>query len=344
MEMTLAELADLVGGEAVGPLDTAIRGVASPGKGAPGKIVFAENAAALAEALGSGAAAVIVGRDVQAAGKPLLRVDGPREAFIRIIGAVLPEIRPATGVHPSAVLDPSARLGSGVVIAPFVVVEADVEVGDRARIGAGSFVGRGCRIGADSLIHPRVVLYANVEIGERAIVHSGAVIGSDGFGHMMMEGNRTKFPQVGRVVIEDDVEIGANTAIDRAALDATVIRKGAKIDNLVQIAHNVEIGAQSSVSAQTGIAGSSKIGEGVILAGQVGIADHVEIGDRAILGAGAGVPSRKKLAGGQVYWGDVAAPIMEAKRQIGELRRIGKLREKVVQLEKRLAALEGGEK
>ncbi len=339
--MTLGELAALVKGEVVGDPSLRISGACSAAGATPDRITFAENPAALAAALASSAGAVVVGRKAEGAGKPLLRADHPRLAFVAILEALNPEQRPAPGVHHTAVVDRSASLGAGVSVGPCAVIEAEAVVGDGCCVGAGAVVGPGARLGPGCRLYPRAVLYAGVVLGARVIVHSGAVLGSDGFGYVDTPEGKRKFPQVGLLVVEDDVEIGANTTIDRGALDATVIRAGTKVDNLVQIAHNVEIGRHCAVSAQTGIAGTSRIGDWVILAGQVGVGDHVTIESRAVVGAQAGIPTGKTLPGGEVYWGTPARPLSEVKERHVDVARIPRLVEHLKELEARVKALEG---
>jgi UDP-3-O-[3-hydroxymyristoyl] glucosamine N-acyltransferase len=343
MAKTLGELAALVGGSVEGDSSLPISGACSAASGAPDRIAFAENAASLAAVLASAAGAVIVDRTSPAGGKPLLRVDRPRAAFVAILEAVYPEPRPAPGVHPTAVVDPSAELGDGVSVGPHAVVEAGAVVGDRTIVGAGCILSAGVRIGPDCRLRPRVVLYTGSTLGARVIVHAGAVIGADGFGYFDTPEGKRKFPQVGTVEIGDDVEIGANTTIDRGAIDRTVIGAGTKIDNLVQIAHNVEIGRHCAISAQCGIAGSTKIGEWVILGGQVGVADHVTIENRAIVGAQCGIPSGKKLLSGVIYWGTPARPLTEVKERHADLGRLPKFFEQLKALAERVKALEGRE-
>ena len=342
MPMTLGELAALVGGEVVGDADVSIAAVTSAESASPGTIVFAETDASLEAALSSDAAAVVTGREA-AGEKPLIRVDVPRVAFIEILKALHPERLPRPGVHATAVVSESATVGGDVHVGPHAVVEDLAVIGDRAAIGAGSYVGGGARVGADSRIHPNVSLYPGVTLGERVVVHSGSVIGSDGFGYAETDEGKLRFPQIGTVILEDDVEVGACTTIDRGALDSTVIGAGTKIDNLVQIAHNVQIGRHCALSAQTGVAGTVKIGERVIAGGQTGIADHVTIEDGVLIGARTGVAPGKVLRSGKVYWGTpVATELKEAKRRIINIGRISKLAGRVKDLQERLKKLEGG--
>ncbi len=339
MQMTLAELAALIGGTVEGDPDLVIEGVGSPESAKEGQLTFAEKPKALLAAMQSSASAVIVWEDAKAAGKDLIRVGNPRFAFARVLDAIHPEERPAPGVHPTAFVDPSATLGEDVAVEPNAVIMADAVLGDRVVIGAGSVVGPRSVLGADSRLHSLVSIYRDVHLGERVVVHSGAVLGSDGFGYVDTPEGKMKFPQVGNLIVADDVEIGAGTTIDRAALESTIIGKGTKIDNLVQIAHNVEIGENTAISAQTGIAGTTKVGSRVIMGGNCGIADHVIIEDGVILGARAGFAPGKRVKPG-IYWGAPAVPLSDKKREMSEVRRLPKLRAKVEELLKRVEELE----
>ena len=242
----------------------------------------------------------------------------------------------ARAIHATAIVAANAKLASDVSVGPYVVIEEDAEVGAGTRIDAFCFLGRGARIGEHCRLHPRVTLYAAAQLGNRVEIHSGAVIGADGFGYVFGEGRQWKFPQVGAVRIGDDVEIGVNTAIDRGSLDSTDIARGVKIDNLVQIAHNVQIGEHSILAAQTGVSGSSVLGRRVVVGGQVGIADHCTLEDGAIAGAQAGIPTGKTIRGGQTVWGTPARPLDKFKKQYAWLSRLSELAERIRNLEDRL--------
>jgi UDP-3-O-[3-hydroxymyristoyl] glucosamine N-acyltransferase len=239
----------------------------------------------------------------------------------------------APGIHPTAVVDPSAQLGKRVSIQPHAVIEAGARIGDDTIIGAASYVGHETTIGSACLIYPRVTIRERSRIGSRVIIHSGAVIGADGFGFEMVDGRQQKIQQLGIVQIDDDVEIGANTTVDRARFGRTWIQEGVKIDNLVQIAHNVVIGKNSVIVAQTGISGSTRVGERVMMGGQVGVAGHLEISEGTMIAAQSGVS--KSLPGG-VWFGYPAVPIAEAKQQIAWIHRLGKLFARVKEIEKKL--------
>ena len=278
-------------------------------------LVFAENEAALQEALASPAAAVLTTSQI-ATGFPsptkaLLIVAQPRLAFAQAARLLRPA-KPSEGIHSTAILGAGAVLGAGVTLGAYTVLGEQVCIGDRTRIDAGCVLAEGVNIGADCHVYPRVVIYSGVTLGDRVVVHAGCVLGSDGFGYVRdaQTGAHTQFPQQGTLRIEDDVEIGANTTLDRGALEETRIERGAKLDNLVHIGHNVRVGRNVVIAAQTGISGSSSVGENAILGGQVGIGEHAEIGAGVILGGGTGVLSKKKLRGaGIVFWGRPAQPL-----------------------------------
>jgi len=240
---------------------------------------------------------------------------------------ISPEQRPTTGIHKTAVVSESARLGRGVAVGPYAVVSEKAQVGDDCAIGAHAFIGAGVKIGAGCEIKSNASIYAGTTIGERVIVHAGAVLGSDGFGFVRDEqsGRYEKFPQVGTLQIGDDVEVGANCTVDRGALDATVIGRGTKLDNMVHVGHNVRIGEDVVIAAQTGISGSSVIEDSAVIAGQVGIADHVTVESGAILGAQCGVPSGKIIRGkGVLFWGTPARPIRQYLKELAVLAKLAK--------------------
>ncbi len=326
--MKLSELAAHVGGRVIGDGRTELTGLASLESATAHDLVFVDDEKKLAAALRSNAGAVVAGEfGAQPSAKPLLICAQPKLAFARAAALLYP-VRPhQTGVHPSAVVRPSARLGKDVGIGPHVVIGENVVLGERTQIGSGVFLGAGVKLGADCVIHPNVTIYPSATLGDRVIVHAGAVLGSDGFGYVRdaATGHYEKFPQIGRLEIGDDVEIGANATIDRGALDATVIGRGVKLDNLVHVAHNVTIGDDVVIAAQTGISGSVVIEKNVIVAGQVGIADHVRIEEGAILGAQCGVPSNKVIRGkGILFWGTPARPIRDYLKELAALARLAK--------------------
>lgn len=303
-----------------------IKGVGAASNAIERQLVFAESEAALAAAQASRAGAIVSSDKLASDGssKPMLLVRHPKLAFARA-AVLLSPVRLQHGIHASAHVDPSASLDGGVSVGPNAVIHRGAVIGARAHIDAGVVLGAGVRIGSDCRLYPRVVLYPGTELGDRVIVHAGAVLGSDGFGYVRdnATGEYVKFPQQGLLIIEDDVEIGANTTIDRGALEETRIGRGTKLDNLVHVGHNVSIGRNVVIAAQTGVSGSSTIGDGAIVGGQVGIADHVEIGPGAILGAQAGIPSGKRIRGpGIVFWGTPARPIKDYLKELATLARL----------------------
>jgi UDP-3-O-[3-hydroxymyristoyl] glucosamine N-acyltransferase len=335
MTFTLQELAAMSGGELVGDPALKITGAASLGEAVAGEITFYSDPRYGPLLRKTRASAVFVPRDfVESIATPQIRVCHPNKAFEQVVLKFAP--KPVTftpGIHPTAVIDPSAQLGKSVSIQPYAVIEAGVRIGNDTVIGAGSYIGQETVIGAACLIYPRVTVRERSRIGSRVIIHSGAVIGADGFGFEFLENQHRKIQQLGIVQIDDDVEIGANTTVDRARFGRTWIQKGVKIDNLVQVAHNVVIGKHSVVAAQTGISGSTRVGEYVQMAGQVGIVGHVEIADSSRIAAQSGVS--KSIPGG-TWFGSPAMPMPEARRQIAWVRRLGKLFDRVKEIEKKL--------
>lgn len=328
--MRLIQLAELLQAELRGgSLETEVFGVASIASAKEHDLVFAEDTAILHEALRSAAAAVIVSEklhsDTGNSGKALLVVAKPKLAFARA-AQLLSNAQAESEIHPTAVIGADVVRGRHVSVGAYAVIESGVHLGDETVIGAGAFIGRGVRLGRSCKVYPRVVIYPGTELGERVVVHAGAVLGSDGFGYVRDDatGEYIQFPQQGRLVIEDDVEIGANTTIDRGALDETRIARGVKIDNLVHIAHNVLVEHDVVIAAQTGISGSSMIRTGAVVGGQVGIGDHAEIGEGVILGSGSGVLTHKKVKGaGIVMWGRPARPLQQYLKELAALSRLG---------------------
>ena len=323
------------GGELIGDPAVKITGAASLAEATSGEISFFVNRKYVGLLRKTRASAVFVPPDfAEQITAAQIRVPNPAKAFEQVVLKLAPRpITLAPGVHPSAIVNPGAQLGEGVSIQPHAVIEAGAKIGDDTIIGAGTYIGHETVIGAACLIYPRVTIRERTRIGSRVIIHSGAVIGADGFGFEMVDGRHEKIQQLGIVRIDDDVEIGANTTIDRARFGRTWIQQGVKIDNLVQIAHNVVVGKNSVIVAQTGISGSTRVGERVMMGGQVGIVGHLEIAEGTLIAAQSGVS--KSLPGG-VWFGYPAVPLAEAKRQIAWIHRLGKLFERVKQIEKKL--------
>ncbi len=320
--------ARLKGGEGI-----EVRGVASIATASAEHLVFVGEQKHLASALKSAAGAVIAGEFVASVSteKPLLISDHPKLAFARAANLLGAAERPGENqparVHATAVVDATARLGTGAVVEERAVIAADVVIGEGTRIGPGCVIGQGTKIGRFCEIYPQVTVYPGTSVADRVVVHAGAVLGSDGFGYVRdsKTGRYEKFPQVGRLAIEDDVEIGANTTIDRGALEETRIGRGAKIDNLVHVGHNCQIGENVIIAAQTGLSGSIVIEKDVVLGGQVGIGEHARIEEGVMLGGQGGVLPNKILRGkGEVFWGTPAKPVREYLKQLAMLARLGK--------------------
>jgi UDP-3-O-[3-hydroxymyristoyl] glucosamine N-acyltransferase len=306
-----------------------VSGVASISQATSVDLVFVEDEKSLRAALESPAAAVIVGEFAQAitTSKPLLIAKHPRLAFARAARLLCPAPGRQAGTHPSAVVHASSRLGKDVMVAERAVIGEKAEIGDQTSIGAGAVLGASVRIGRDCEIYPNVTIYPGARLGDRVIVHAGAVLGSDGFGYVRDASNGAyeKFPQIGRLEIADDVEIGANSTIDRGALEVTRIGRGAKIDNLVHIGHNCQIGEDVVIAAQTGLSGSIVIEKNVVLGGQVGIGEHARIEEGVMLGGQGGVLPNKVLRGkGVAFWGTPARPVREYLKQLAALARLAK--------------------
>lgn len=329
MKRSLKEIAQLVQGRVLGDGNVEVSGIASIRSAAAGDLVFVEDEKNLGTALESKAGTVITGEFAvgKPSAKPLLVCAQPRLAFARAAQALSAAAAPAGGIHPSAIVHSSARLGKSVSVGARVVIGEGAEIGERTRIGAGCVIGPRVNIGNDCELYPNVTVYQGARLGERVIVHAGAVLGSDGFGYVRDQatGRYEKFPQVGRLEIGDDVEIGANSTVDRGALDVTRIGRGTKIDNLVHVGHNVQIGEDVVIAAQTGLSGSAMVEKNVVIGGQVGIADHVRIEEGAILGAQSGIPSKKVIRGkGVVFWGTPARPIREYLKELAVLARLAR--------------------
>jgi UDP-3-O-[3-hydroxymyristoyl] glucosamine N-acyltransferase len=327
MHITAQALAEHLAGQLDGDGSLALTGIAPIPRARATDVTFAETDKHCAAAAQSAAAVVIVPRDARVAGKTLIRVANPRAAFARTLALFVPARNYPAQIHPTAQVAGTAKLGRDVFIGEYAVVRDHVTIGDRTVVEAHCFIGESTTLGEDGRLYPGVKLYHRVRVGHRVIIHAGSVIGSDGFGYVRDGDEHVKVPQAGDVIIEDDVEIGANTTIDRATMDSTVIRRGTKIDNLVQIAHNVSVGELSLIVAQTGIAGSCQIGKNVTLAGQVGIADHIKIGDNTVVGAQAGVIA--DLPAGAVVWGTPAQPRLDELKQKAALRRLPELLRKL---------------
>lgn len=339
MERTLQALAVYLKGRLIGDGATLIRDVNNVDAVQTGQITFAEDPAHLAQALASPAAGVIVSSEITTlTGKPGISVPNPKLAFALMMEVFRPDVPATPGIHPTAILGKRAHLGEQVMIGPHVVVGDDARIGNGTVIEAGTYVGHGTTIGDHCFIAPNVVIYRQSHIGHRVRIHASSVVGADGFGYVFHEDRYVKIPQVGNVIIEDDVELGANVCIDRATLGSTIIKRGTKIDNLVQIAHNNVIGEHVVMAGQVGLAGSVTVGNYAAFGGQAGVIDHLNIGDAVQVGAGTLVtksfPAQTKL------WGFPARDLHDTKREMASLKRLPQLLKQIAQMLARLAALE----
>jgi UDP-3-O-[3-hydroxymyristoyl] glucosamine N-acyltransferase len=333
MPFTAAEIAKHLGGEVIGDPALVLKGFAPADRAQPGDLTFAENENYFGRAEHSAAAAIIIDGPFVSKQKVLVRVADARIAFAKVLPLFFPEPAFPAGVHPTAVVAASAQIDPSAWVGPYCVLGDRVRIGPRSVLHGGNHLGAGCQLGGEVHLFPNVVLYPATEIGSRVRIHSGTVIGSDGFGYVQDGGIQRKVPQIGSVIIRDDVEIGANVTIDRGALGPTVIGRGTKIDNLVQIGHNVTIGEHCLVVSQVGIAGSCKLGSYVILAGQVGLAGHLKIGNRVSVAAQAGV--MHNIPEGEKWLGSPAQPDRQAKRQLIALQQLPELIRRVHALEKK---------
>ena len=315
MALKVKQIAELVGGKVSGNAERLIEGVAALEEAKQNQLAFAEGARQVAKlaSLQVGCVLVLPGTDEYDA--TVIRVENPKFAFLRAAQALIPPEAGPCSLHPATIISPEAELEENVGVGPYTVVERGTVIGRATRLGANVYVGENVRIGRGCRLYPGVKIYSGVQIGDRVILHAGVVLGSEGFGYVFAEGVHHKFPQLGGLVIEDEVEIGANSTVDRGSLGTTRIGEGTKIDNLVQVAHNVRLGRHCVVVAQTGISGSAVIEDGVALGGQVGVGDRVRIEQGAMVGGQAGIASGKIIRRGQVVWGTPARPLNEFKRQ-----------------------------
>ena len=329
MQKTVRELAGWLGAECEGHKDHLVSGVAPLDEAEKSEISFVESDRALRPAMASRAGCLLVPHGLSLPEKTVIRVLNPRYEFARVVELFNPAPARKPGIHRTAVIGNDVSLGEEVEIGPQAVIGDGAAIGARTSIGAGCVVGERSAIGEDCLLHPRVTLYPGSRIGARVILHAGCVVGSDGFGYAFEAGHFHKIPQIGNVEIGDDVEIGANTTIDRGALGPTRIGRGTKIDNLVQVAHNVHIGENCAIASLTGISGSSVIEDYVVIAGQVGIGDHARVEKGAILGGQCGILPHKTVRAGQTVWGTPARPLKEHLEQQALVARLPKLFEEI---------------
>ena len=337
MKKTLKEIADLIDGVLLGDGDIEITGITNIEDATATDIAFAV-APNLDKAAQSVAGAVIIPSTITEFAKPAIRVENPRVAFVSLLKVFTPQITVEPGVHDTAIVGKNVSIGDNTSIMPYAVIADNVKIGNNTIVYPFTYIGDSAMIGSDSLIYSHVTVGAGCHIGNQVIIHSGAVIGSDGFGFITVGGRHQKVPQVGNVLIEDEVEIGANVTIDRATTGSTIVKRGTKIDNLVHLAHNVVVGENCFFVAQTGIAGSVKIGNNVTFAGQTGCAGHLTIGDNCVFAAKSAPIS--DVPAGSFYAGFPARPHTEWLRAEASAKKMPDLIKKVRDLEKRLAAIE----
>jgi UDP-3-O-[3-hydroxymyristoyl] glucosamine N-acyltransferase len=340
--MRVRELAEWLGATFEGDGEKDVARAAALETAGGDDLAFVGNRKAAAQADASAAGCLIVPPDFpNAGGRTVIRAAEPRTAFARAVARLHPAPAACPGIHPTAVVDAAAELGDGVAIGAYVTIGAASRIGNGTRIGAGCAIGSRVSIGPGSTLHSNVTIYDDVDVGARAVLHSGCVLGADGFGFVMADGRYEKFPQIGRVVLGDDVEIGANSCVDRAALGVTWIGEGTKLDNMVHVAHNCRIGRHVVVAAQTGFSGGVVVEDYAVIGGQVGIGDKARIETRAVLGSGCGVLTSKIVRAGQVVWGTPARPLKEHLEQLANLGRLPEVRAELAELRRRLQELEG---
>ncbi|MBI4854148.1 MAG: UDP-3-O-(3-hydroxymyristoyl)glucosamine N-acyltransferase [Acidobacteria bacterium] len=343
MLKNIKELAEIVQGVVLGDESLTLLGVASLENAKTGDVIFVESAKFLAKALESAASAIVLSKKIslsESTGKTFIIVDYPKLAFSKIIREFFPITKPLAITHSSAIISETSQLALGASVGAYSVIGENTRIGKNSSIGIHCVIGRDVEIGENSIIHSNVTVYDKVKIGNNVIIHSNTVIGSDGFGYVFHQGEYHKFPQIGDVIIENNVEIGSNVSIDRGALGSTIIGQGTKIDNLVQIAHNVKIGKNCVLAAQVGVSGSSIIEDNVVVGGQVGIADHVKLETGSIIGAQAGIPTGKIIRKGLMVWGTPARPIDDFKTIYAHTQNLPALKERVIKIEKQLSQLD----
>jgi len=338
MSHTIADIARHLNAEILGDSTLSLTGFAPADTAKLGELTFAENEDYLARAERSAASAILVPSHVVSSQKTLIRVANARVAVARVLPLFFPEPKAVAGIHATAQIAKSAEIDPTSTIGPLCVIGERVKIGPRCFLDGGNHLGEDCVLSEGVRLFPNVVLYPRTQVGERVRIHAGAVVGADGFGYVFHQGHHLKVPQVGNVVIESDVEIGANVTIDRGALGSTVIGKGSKIDNLVQIGHNVVLGEHCILCGQAGVAGSVRVGNLVTIAGQAGLAGHLQIGNKVTIGAQAGVMT--DIPEGQKWLGAPAQPDRQMKRVFLGMQRLPELLQRVHQLEKRLADLQ----
>ncbi len=340
MSWTLADIAELVGGRLVGRADVVVHGAASPHAAGPRDLTFVMSPHDLSKLEASSAAAAVVPEDVDVPGRDVVHHRHPYVALAKVLATMYPPERAAPGVHPAAFVDDTVELGEGVRVGPHAIVQAHASLGDGVRVGAGAYIGRHVKVGAGTTVYPHAVLYERVVVGKGCILHAGSVVGADGFGFTPHEGRHKKIPQVGGVVVGDDVEIGANSCVDAGTMEPTRIGSGTKIDNLVQVGHNCVVGERVILCGGVCIAGSAVIEDDVTLAGQAGVAGHVTVGKGTTVAAGGGVIS--DVAPRSVVAGFPQMPMEDWRKASAALRRLPDLIHEVRDLRRRIEELGRG--
>jgi len=333
MRRTAKELAEAIGARLEGDGAAEVSGVAAPERAGTRDLIYVESAKHAQRASASAAACAIAAEGIPLAGKTVLRSGQPKVAFSQAAELLLGRAPIASGIHPTAIVAPLARVAPGVGIGPYAVIGEDAHVGAGTQIGAHSVIGAGCWVGENCRIHPRVTLYGGARLGNRVEIHSGAVVGADGFGYALGEGKYWKFPQAGIVEIGDDVEIGANSTIDRGSLDDTRIAEGAKLDNLVHVGHNCQIGAHTVIAAQAGLSGSCVFGKRVVVGGQAGFGERCKLEDGSVIGGQSGVLGGKTIRSGEAVWGTPARPLGKFKELYAWFARLPELAARIKELE-----------
>jgi UDP-3-O-[3-hydroxymyristoyl] glucosamine N-acyltransferase len=339
MRRTTGELAQFLGGRLEGRSEETIESIADLDVAGRGDLSYAEPR--FRDRIPTSEASCILVSEGTYPTKTTIVVENPKVAFVRAAAWLLPIERPEAGVHPTAVIGQDVELAEGVTVGAHVVLEDGVQVGTYTAIRPGCYIARACRIGAECVIHANVVIYPGAQIGNRVVLHAGTVVGSDGFGYVRDGQTLLKFPQRGTLVIEDDVEIGANTTIDRGSLGETIIESDAKLDNLCHIGHNVRVGQRTVIAAQTGVSGSCSIGADSMIGGQVGVGEGARIDEGSIIGGQSGVLNGKRARAGEVLWGTPARPLREVKLQQAHVARLPKLAKEVELLRRAIEELQG---
>lgn len=340
MRKTVQEIASLIQGKVIGDPQLPVSGITNIETPGEGLITFIQDPKHLEGMEKTALACLIVPPSINVSKKTIIQVPNPKLAWAKLLGEFFPARSFSKTISKESSIAKTAKLGKNVTVECFAVIGENTVIGDETVILSHAVIGPNVKIGTKTVIHPSVIVYENCEIGNNAVLHAGCVVGADGFGYVTTAEKQEKVPQVGNVVIEDDVELGACTTIDRATIGSTRICKGVKIDNQVQVGHNVIVGAHTVISAQSGISGSSKIGAHVTMGGKAGLGDHVEIGDWTMVGAGSGLPSGKKIPAKQIIFGQPARPYHEARRQIGAQLRAAEMLDDIRALKKKVETLE----